>query len=34
MQPHVTLAGLPLHRAYGFEPLEEAMIDSGGVALP
>ncbi len=34
MQLHATLAGLPLYRAYGFEPLEEVTIDSGGVAIP
>ena len=34
MQLHATLAGLPLYRAYGFEPLEEVMIDSGGVPIP
>lgn len=34
MQLHATLAGLPLYRAYGFEPLEEVMIDSDGVPIP
>ena len=34
MQLHATLAGLPLYRAYGFEPLEEVTIDSGGVPIP
>ena len=34
MQLYVTLAGLPLYRAYGSEPLEEVMIDSGGVPFP
>ena len=34
MQLHATLAGLPLYRAYGFEPVEEVTIDSGGVAIP
>ena len=34
MQLHATLAGLPLYRAYGFEPLEEVVIDSGGVPIP
>jgi len=34
MQLHATLAGLPLYRAYGFEPLEEVMIDSSGVQIP
>lgn len=34
MQLHATLAGLPLYRAYGFEPLEEVTIDSGGVLIP
>jgi hypothetical protein len=31
---HATLAGLPPYRAYGFEPLEEVVIDSGGVPIP
>jgi GNAT superfamily N-acetyltransferase len=34
MQLHATLAGLPLYRAYGFEALEEVLIDSGGVPIP
>ena len=34
MQLHATLAGLPSYRAYGFEPLEEVTIDSGGVPIP
>jgi GNAT superfamily N-acetyltransferase len=34
MQLHATLAGLPLYRAYGFEPLEEVMVDSSGVPIP
>jgi GNAT superfamily N-acetyltransferase len=34
MQLHATLAGLPLYRAYGFEPLEEVSIDSDGVPIP
>jgi GNAT superfamily N-acetyltransferase len=34
MQLHATLAGLPLYRAYGFEPLEEMTIDSDGVPIP
>jgi GNAT superfamily N-acetyltransferase len=34
MQLHATLAGLPLYRAYGFEPLEEVVVDSGGVPIP
>jgi GNAT superfamily N-acetyltransferase len=34
MQLHATLSGLPLYRAYGFEPLEAIMIDSGGVPIP
>jgi GNAT superfamily N-acetyltransferase len=29
-----TLAGEPLYRAYGFEPIEEASDASGGVAVP
>jgi GNAT superfamily N-acetyltransferase len=33
MQLHATLAGLPLYLAYGFEPLEEVTIDSGGVPI-
>lgn len=34
LQLHATLAGLPLYRAYGFEPLEEMTIDSEGVPIP
>ena len=34
LQLHATLAGLPLYRAYGFEPLEEVTVDSGGVPIP
>jgi GNAT superfamily N-acetyltransferase len=34
MQLHATLAGLALYRAYGFEPLEEVTVDSGGVPIP
>ena len=34
MQLHATLAGLPLYRAYGFEAVEEVLIDSGGVPIP
>ena len=34
MQLHATLAGLPLYRAHGFEPLEEVTIDSDGVPIP
>jgi GNAT superfamily N-acetyltransferase len=34
MQLHATLAGLPLYRAYGFEPLEHVSIDSDGVPIP
>lgn len=34
LQLHATLAGFPLYRAYGFEPLEEVTIDSDGVAIP
>jgi hypothetical protein len=34
MQLHATVAGLPLCGAYGFEPLEEVVIDSGGVPIP
>jgi GNAT superfamily N-acetyltransferase len=34
LQLHATLAGLPLYRTYGFEPLEEVVIDSGGVPIP
>ncbi len=31
LQLHATLAGLPLYRAYGFEPLQQVTIDSNGV---
>lgn len=34
MQLHATLSGLPLYRVYGFEPLEDVTIDSGGVPIP
>jgi GNAT superfamily N-acetyltransferase len=34
MQLHATLAGLPLYRAYGFEPHEDVTIDSSGVPIP
>jgi GNAT superfamily N-acetyltransferase len=34
MQLHATLAGLPLYRAYGFDALEEVLIDSDGVPIP
>lgn len=34
LQLHATLAGLPLYRAYGFEPVEEIVIDSVGVGIP
>ena len=34
MQLHATVAGLPLCGAYGLEPLEEVVIDSGGVPIP
>jgi GNAT superfamily N-acetyltransferase len=34
MQLHATLAGLPLYRAYGFEPLAEMTIESEGVPIP
>jgi hypothetical protein len=34
LQLHATLAGFPLYRAYGFEPVEEMTIDSGGVPIP
>ena len=34
LQLHATLAGVPLYRAYGFEPLEEIVLDSGGVPIP
>jgi GNAT superfamily N-acetyltransferase len=34
LQLHATLAGMPLYRAYGFEPLEEIIIDSAGVGIP
>jgi GNAT superfamily N-acetyltransferase len=29
-----TLAGVPLYRAYGFEPVEELVDDRGGVPVP
>lgn len=29
-----TLAGAPLYRAAGFEPIEELTDDSGGVTVP
>jgi GNAT superfamily N-acetyltransferase len=34
LQLHATLAGLPLYRAYGFEPVEEIVIESAGVGIP
>src|SRR5262245_7505098 len=34
LQLHATMAGLPLYRAYGFEPVEEVVIDSAGVEIP
>jgi GNAT superfamily N-acetyltransferase len=34
IQLHATMAGLPLYRAYGFEPVEEVMIESDGVPIP
>jgi hypothetical protein len=34
LQLHATLAGFPLYRAYGFEPIKEVVIDSAGVGIP
>ena len=34
LQLHATLAGFPLYLAYGFEPIEEVVLDSGGVGIP
>jgi GNAT superfamily N-acetyltransferase len=34
MQLHATLAGLPLYQAYGFVPVEDVILDVGGVAIP